>query len=160
MVVIAEGPVLSTGVMQERVATPSTCTVQAPHSAAAQPNFVPVMPSTSRNTHRRGVSPSTSTVRSTRLTLIVVAIVIPPGFSNAILRSTRRDGTPFRARRLGRRPFGAPAAAGTIHLVARVLRELHGKAVAAQPPRLDTGVDQRLGQFSPLFVRAATPDRA
>jgi hypothetical protein len=36
-----------------------------------------------------------------------------------------------RARRLGRRPLGAPAASGTIHLVARVLRELHGKADAA-----------------------------
>ena len=41
---------LSIGVMQERVGTPSTCTVQAPHSAMPQPNFVPVMPSTSRNT--------------------------------------------------------------------------------------------------------------
>src|SRR4029450_3644613 len=30
---------------------------------------------TSRNTHKRGVSPSTSTVRSTPLTLIVVAIL-------------------------------------------------------------------------------------
>ena len=40
---------LSIGVMHERVATPSICTVQAPHSAMPQPNFVPVMPSTSRN---------------------------------------------------------------------------------------------------------------
>jgi hypothetical protein len=30
--------------------TPSTCTAQAPQSAMPQPNFVPVMPSTSRNT--------------------------------------------------------------------------------------------------------------
>ena len=51
---------LSIGVMQERVATPSICTVQAPHSAMPQPNFVPVMPSTSRNTQSSGVSPSTS----------------------------------------------------------------------------------------------------
>jgi len=64
---------LSIGVIQERVATPSTCTVQAPQSATPQPNFVPVMPSTSRNTHKRGVSSSTSTVRSMPLTLIVVA---------------------------------------------------------------------------------------
>src|SRR3954471_23100845 len=74
IVVISEVPMLSRGVTQERVATPSTCTVQAPQSAAPHPNFVPVMPSTSRNTHRRGVSPSTSTVRSMPLTLIVVAI--------------------------------------------------------------------------------------
>ena len=63
-------------VVQERVATPSTWTVQAPQSAIPQPNFVPVMPSTSRNTHKRGVSPSTSTVRARPLTLIVVAIAL------------------------------------------------------------------------------------
>src|ERR1700674_2415249 len=74
IVVIPEAPMLSTGVMQERVAAPSTCTVQARQSAMPQPNFVPVMPSTSRNTHRSGVSPSTSTVRSTPLTLILVAM--------------------------------------------------------------------------------------
>jgi hypothetical protein len=32
-------------------ASPSTCTAQAPQSAIPQPNFVPVMPSSSRNTH-------------------------------------------------------------------------------------------------------------
>jgi len=74
IVVTADLPMLSIGVMQERVATPSTCTVQAPHSAIPQPNFVPVMPSTSRNTQRSGVSSSTSTVRSTPLTLIVMAM--------------------------------------------------------------------------------------
>src|SRR6202011_2262770 len=74
IVVISEVPMLSTGVTQERVATPSTCTVQAPHSAMPQPNFVPVMPSTSRNTQSSGVSPSTSIVRLRPLTLIVVAM--------------------------------------------------------------------------------------
>jgi hypothetical protein len=37
-------------------------TVQAPQSAMPQPNFVPVMPSTSRSTQSSGVSPATSTV--------------------------------------------------------------------------------------------------
>src|SRR5712671_2186485 len=74
IVVISEVPMPSIGVMQERVATPLTCTVQAPQSAMPQPNFVPVMPSTSRNTQRSGVSPSTSIVRLTPLTLIMVAI--------------------------------------------------------------------------------------
>jgi hypothetical protein len=37
------------------------------------------------------------------------------------------------ARDLGRRPFGVPAASGMIHLVGRVLRELHD---AAQPQRV------------------------
>src|SRR6266853_4313034 len=74
MVVISEVPMLSIGVIQERVATPSTCTVQAPQSATPQPNFVPVMPSTSRNTQRSGVSPSTSTLCVLRLILIVKAM--------------------------------------------------------------------------------------
>jgi len=42
----------------------------APHSAMPQPNFVPVMPSTSRNTQRSGVSPSTSTLCVFLLTLM------------------------------------------------------------------------------------------
>src|SRR5215469_8815970 len=37
-----------------------------------------------------------------------------------------------KSRCLGRAPFGAPAAPLSIHLVARVLRELDGEAVAAQ----------------------------
>jgi hypothetical protein len=59
-VVIALSPMLSTVVMQDRVAAPSTCTVQAPHGAWPQPNLLPVMPSTSRSTHSSGVSTSTS----------------------------------------------------------------------------------------------------
>jgi hypothetical protein len=72
--VISEAPMLSIGVTQERVGLPSTCTVQAPHSAKPQPNFVPVMPSTSRKTHRSGVSPSTSTSCVRPLTLMVMAM--------------------------------------------------------------------------------------
>ena len=64
MVVTLDSPRLSTVVMQERVASPSIWTVQAPQSAMPQPNFVPVIPSTSRRTQSSGVSPSTSTVRS------------------------------------------------------------------------------------------------
>src|SRR4029077_10366320 len=62
------------GNTQERVGAPSMCTVQAPHSAMPQPNFVPVMPNTSRNTQRSGVSPSTSTVCDVPLTLTVKAM--------------------------------------------------------------------------------------
>ena len=50
-----------TGVMQERVASPSICTVQAPQRAMPQPNFVPVMPSVSRKTHNSGIFGGTST---------------------------------------------------------------------------------------------------
>src|SRR3954452_20146931 len=43
------------GTWQERVATPSMCTVQAPHWAMPQPYFVPVRPKVSRSTHNSGV---------------------------------------------------------------------------------------------------------
>src|ERR1700709_641962 len=74
MVVISDAPMLSSGVMQERVGAPSICTVQAPHSAIPHPNLVPVMPSTSRNTQRSGVSPSASMLCVFPLTLIVMAM--------------------------------------------------------------------------------------
>src|SRR3954471_13406569 len=72
IVVILDSPTLSIVVMQERTPEPSRCTVQAPHSATPQPNFVPVMPSTSRSTHSSGVSASTSTERLAPFTLIVI----------------------------------------------------------------------------------------
>src|SRR5580704_14470343 len=50
-----------TGNEHERVATPSMCTVQAPHWAIPQPYLVPVRPIHSRNTHSNGVSGSAST---------------------------------------------------------------------------------------------------
>jgi hypothetical protein len=45
-----------TGVEHDRIAAPSTCTVQAPQNPAPQPNFVPVSSSVSRNTQSNGVS--------------------------------------------------------------------------------------------------------
>src|SRR4051794_33349723 len=69
---------LSIGVTQDRVATPSMCTVQAPHSAAPQPNLVPVMPSTSRRTQSNGVSPSTSALCAVPLTLMLKAMLGSP----------------------------------------------------------------------------------
>src|SRR5258708_29514146 len=49
-------------VMHERVAAPLMCTVHAPHRAIPQPNFVPVILSVSRSTHKSGMSGLTSTV--------------------------------------------------------------------------------------------------
>src|ERR1700730_6862090 len=46
--------------MQERVASPSTWTVQAPHSATPQPYFVPTSPSSSRRYQSSGVDGSPS----------------------------------------------------------------------------------------------------
>ena len=51
-----------TGVMQERVGSPSTRTVHEPHMPMPQPNFVPVRPSSSRSTQSRMRSGSPATV--------------------------------------------------------------------------------------------------
>src|SRR3569833_4493676 len=51
-----------TGIWQDQIGRPSRCTVHAPHCAMPHPNFVPVMPSTSRNTHNSGMLSGTSTV--------------------------------------------------------------------------------------------------
>src|SRR5262245_61931578 len=50
----------ATGSTHERVATPSTCTVQAPHWATPQPYLVPVRPACSRSVQSSGVLGSTS----------------------------------------------------------------------------------------------------
>ena len=76
IVVTSEAPMLPAGVTQERLAAPSICTVQAPHSAMPQPNLVPVRPITSRSTHSSGVSSSASTLCAFPLTLMVKAMAI------------------------------------------------------------------------------------
>ena len=53
---------LPTTTSQARAALPSRCTVQAPHCAIPQPNLVPVSCSSSRNTHKSGVSGGLSLV--------------------------------------------------------------------------------------------------
>src|ERR1700681_1773767 len=67
MVVIARSPIEPTGKTQDRTALPSTCTVQAPHCAIPQPNFVPVSPKTSRRTHSKGMLAGASTFFSSPL---------------------------------------------------------------------------------------------
>src|SRR5215471_17422103 len=62
IVVTAFPATLEIGVPQERLATPLMCTVQAPQSCRPQPNFVPVNPSVSRNTHSSGIWGGTSTL--------------------------------------------------------------------------------------------------
>src|SRR5205807_5926595 len=69
MVVICLPSAALTGSEHERVATPSTWTVQAPHWAMPQPYLVPVRPTCSRNTHNSGVSGSTSTLCDCPLTV-------------------------------------------------------------------------------------------
>src|SRR5260370_40398296 len=62
------------GVMQERVAWPSICTVQAPHCATPQPNLVPCRPTTSRIAQSRGMSGSASRVVGLPLSVNEIAI--------------------------------------------------------------------------------------
>jgi hypothetical protein len=64
MVVTSRPAALETGVMQERTAAPSRCTVQAPQAPTPQPNFVPVSWKVSRRTQSSGVSGSMSTMRA------------------------------------------------------------------------------------------------
>src|ERR1700693_1027177 len=69
MVVISEPPTSLIAVVQERIAAPFWWTVQAPHKAMPQPNFVPVKAATSRKYHNKGIAGSPSNVCSFPLTL-------------------------------------------------------------------------------------------
>src|SRR5450830_1787521 len=68
------------GTTQERMATPSTSTVQAPQDATPQPNLVPVRPSSSRSTHSRGMSGGASNSVSWSLTR---SFMVSPAFLGA-----------------------------------------------------------------------------
>src|SRR5712692_10420074 len=65
-----------TGVEQERIGAPSTCTVQAPHKPAPHPNFVPVSSSVSRRTQSKGVSGETLTFFSLPFTRSVTSAML------------------------------------------------------------------------------------
>src|SRR5438093_8760632 len=98
MVVIFLPTAADTGITHERVALPSTCTVQAPQSAMPQPYLVPVRPTCSRIAHSSGVLGSTFT--SLVLPLIVRrAMSAPsPGRSAETIRYPAREGKGWRRR--------------------------------------------------------------
>src|SRR5882757_7258030 len=77
------------GVMQDRVASPSMITVQAPHNPAPQPNFVPTIPSSSRRAHSSGISGSTSPAIFRPLTRRLIIVPQPPP---SALKLARRKG--------------------------------------------------------------------
>src|SRR5215510_935977 len=83
-------PICLAGVWQERTATPSRCTVQAPQRPAPQPNLVPVICSCSRMTHKSGVSSAVSTCRDCPLTMSV--IMFPPWLMPRSPDATARIG--------------------------------------------------------------------
>jgi hypothetical protein len=65
----------ATGVWHERTARPPMCTVQAPHCPIPQPYFVPRRFSTSRITHRSGMSAGASTVAGRPFTVSLYGMV-------------------------------------------------------------------------------------
>src|ERR1700756_1471044 len=76
MVVICLPAASLTAMQQERIATPSIWTVQAPHCAMPQPYLVPVSPTFSLIAQSSGVSGSTSTLTDFPL-IVRFAIAIP-----------------------------------------------------------------------------------
>src|ERR1043165_8802558 len=84
---------LPTGIEQERCTSPLMCTEQAPHCATPQPYLVPVRPTCSRMTQRRGVSSSTFTSRT-----------LPLMFSFAMDRLSLDGVRPSNVTAVGSRP--------------------------------------------------------
>src|SRR5262252_6239776 len=77
MVVIECPSAAPTGITQDRLGLPSKCTVQAPQSAAPQPNLVPFIPSRSRSS---GISGGASTMWALPL-IFRVAMIVPLSLS-------------------------------------------------------------------------------
>src|SRR3984893_7579234 len=92
MVVTARSRTAPTGNMQERTGLPSICTVQAPHWAMPQPNFVPVMPSTSRRTQSSGMSAGASNDFCSPL---IVRVVVIKTSNPAVTDSARKGWGPI-----------------------------------------------------------------
>src|SRR6185369_15734135 len=67
---------LDTASTHERTGSPSTSTVHAPHCPTPQPYFGPLTSSSSRSTHRSGISGSTSTSRGLALTLKRIIVLL------------------------------------------------------------------------------------
>src|SRR5580692_11655791 len=88
MVVIFLPTASLTCVWQDRTASPLMWTVQAPHSPAPQPNFVPVICNCSRMTQSSGVSLAASTDRVRPLILRLGMVSFPAGDENRLRRNS------------------------------------------------------------------------
>src|SRR6266545_779770 len=116
---------IDSGVMQERMGLPSTCTVQAPQAATPQPNFVPVSLRCSRRTHSSGVSPSSVTSRRWPLTVNAgmgasLRLLFAQGYAQTTGRSWAFAGSlqPFRQEPQQPRSDKAGLAAGLVDRIA------------------------------------------
>src|SRR5215470_10808440 len=138
MVVIFACATADTGTEQERTASPSTCTVHAPHCATPQPYFVPVRPTCSRITQSRGVVGSTST--SWDLPLMVRRILVSPLLDTGCERCRRGwySGRKYEPKRrvchyrqsIMRRSKSVPDGLAPNVLVQQTERHRHGDAEA------------------------------
>src|SRR5271154_1354367 len=91
-------------VTQDRMASPSRCTVQAPQAATPQPNFVPVSPRTSRRYQSTGIDGSPSNDCAWPLTCRVIMLpsqsittavnVLPAGSDTLLLFGGRLETIP------------------------------------------------------------------
>src|SRR5882757_7284937 len=90
MVVIFLPATSPTMVWHERTASPLTCTVQAPHRPAPQPNFVPVICNCSRIAHRSGVSLTAST--DIFRPLMFKVVMFPPKGGLSVNKAIRPSG--------------------------------------------------------------------
>ena len=66
-----------TGVTHDRMGVPSTCTVQAPHSAMPHPYFVPINLAFSRMAQSRGTSGRVSSVTLRPFSISEVGMLLP-----------------------------------------------------------------------------------
>src|ERR1700710_180473 len=107
MVVIGLPPASETSMPQDRIATPSTWTVQAPHCAMPQPYLVPVMPMVSRNTHSKGVESSTSALWDWPLMDSEIILILP--FRRLSTRRLKNVGAGGAGALLGHEAALAPA---------------------------------------------------
>src|SRR5215471_9957138 len=125
MVVICAPAAALTGSEQDRVATPSTWTVQAPHWAMPQPYFVPVIPIHSLMTHSNGVSGSTSTSFGFPL---MVRLTIPFLLGRGVLlKSAYDDSAPFtRSGENGTRRMRTPVASKIAFAIAAATGRIAG----------------------------------
>src|SRR6266568_7806763 len=111
MVVICFPSAPLTGKEQERVATPSIWTVQAPHCAMPQPYLVPVRPTCSRITHNSGVLGSTS-ISS------VLPLMVRRAIASSLLRITNLVVAGASHRQIAQADNNLPAATFRVRLLA------------------------------------------
>src|SRR3954464_12317722 len=90
MVVIFLPATSPTMVWHERTASPLTCTVQAPHKPAPQPNLVPVNCNCSQNAPRTGVSLTAPT--DIYRPLMFKVVMFPPKGGLSVNKAIRPSG--------------------------------------------------------------------